>query len=38
MKHDLRVCLNNRGSLAFLFSKSTAYAVHKVRVDSKLTD
>ena len=38
VKHDLRVYLNNRGLLAFLFSKRAAYAVHKVRVDSKLTD
>ena len=33
-KCDLRVCLNNRGFPTFLFLKSAAYAVHRVRVFS----
>ena len=33
-KRDLRVCLNNRGFHTFLFLKSAAYAVHRVRVFS----
>ena len=33
-KRDLRVCLNNRGFPTFLFLKSAAYAVHRVRVFS----
>ena len=31
-KRDLRVCLNNRGFPTFLFLKSAAYALHRVRV------
>ena len=38
MKRDLRVCLNNRDFPTFLFLKSAAYAMHRVRVDSKLID
>ena len=34
----VRVCLNNWGFPTFLFLKSAAYAVHRVKVDSKLID